>query len=60
MNGKIGQNILNYHNKGKPERYSKKDQQTPRNIRLLQHMIMQNTAKSCNKKSQSYGTVVVI
>ena len=32
----INQNILNYHNKARLEESSKKDQKTPRNIRLLQ------------------------
>lgn len=49
IQNQIGQNIMNYHNKGKLEGYSKKDQQTPRNIRLLRYMIMQNPAKSHNK-----------
>lgn len=44
----INQNILNYHSKAKFEESSTKDQKTPRNIRLLQHVIV---AKSCNNKS---------
>lgn len=47
----INQNILKYHNKVRLDEQSNKDRKTPRNIRHLQHMIMQNIAKSFNEKS---------
>lgn len=48
IRNQINHNILHYHSKAKFEESSKKDQNTPRNIRLLQHVIV---AKSCNNKS---------
>lgn len=44
------QNILKYHNKVRFDEQSNKNQKTPKNTRHLQHMIMQNIAKSCNEK----------
>lgn len=46
IQNQINQNILNYHNKTRFEE-SSKDQKTPIDIMLFQHMIVQNIAKLC-------------